>query len=112
MAATTPALALIRSLATPAAFSIVPLALTRLRTTRTATTTRPSVMERSVATLPTATRPLVLVRSLSTPPALATWLSVLTRLIKNTTGSRNTANGARALLHNITGDDNTANGYQ
>ncbi len=52
------------------------LAVIRSRTTRTVTTTRPTVMERSISTMPTTTRPLVLLRSIKTPPAPITTQSV------------------------------------
>src|SRR6266550_8382978 len=63
----TPLLAFIRSLATPAGFSIVPLAVIRSPTTQPAVTTPPTVMVRSTATAPIITRPLVLQPSTEIP---------------------------------------------
>ncbi|SRR6266699_595463 len=80
MAASTPPLAFYLSLAIPAGFSIVPLAPIRWQTTRTATTTLPTVMERSIITpKATTTRPTVLLRFITTPPASTTRPTVIKR---------------------------------
>ena len=112
MAASTPLLAFIRSLATPAGFLIVPLALIRSRTIRTARATRPTVILRSITTPAATTRPLVLLRSIATPPAAATRPTGAQALYSNTTGAGNTANSSFALFHNTTGNNNTATGSQ
>ena len=83
----------------------------------TASSTRPTVLMRSIATPPAAaTRPTVSVRSLSNTIGQQhnTAHTVLARrsTSSNTTGGSNTANGVGALYNNTTGSNNTANGYQ
>ena len=56
------------------------------------------------------TRPTVLERSLATSPAAPTWPTVLLRSQSNTTGNFNTATGHGALLNNTTGTGNIALG--
>ncbi len=90
MAASTPLLAFYRSLATPAGFSIVPLALIRSPTTRTAAGYQ-ALFSNTIGTENTAVGDEA--------------------LHDNTVGFRNTASGQDALSNNTTGANNTANGF-
>ena len=78
--------------------------------TPAATTTRPSVLRRSLATQPAAQHGQRSYALSSNTTGNYNTANGVYALYSNTTGNHNTANGVDALLSNTTGNYNTANG--